>query len=88
MKNKILTLLILASILMLSFNSYSQESSGDSSSADDKRITTCIVDGSKKCKKPGSDCSDVQGCPGLSTWLGLAKEAVETVEKVKSILQE
>ena len=79
---------MLASIIMLSFNSYSQESSGDSSSGDDKRITTCIVDGSKKCKKPGSDCSDVQGCPGLSTWLGLAKEAVETVEKVKSIIQE
>lgn len=50
--------------------SFSPAISQESVSKDQYKKTTCVLDGSMKCKKPGDNCNTWQSCPGLKDWVG------------------
>lgn len=78
-KIKLIGATILCFLFLLGLNG--QVKSQESLAKSEYKKTTCILDGSTKCKKPGTGCTTEQKCPGLDKW---AKTAAD-VAKVASV---
>lgn len=39
--------------------------------------TICILNGQKKCRKPGEECSEEIRCPGLDKWVKTVGDVVK-----------
>ena len=78
-------ILILPMMAMIGFfspkNAFTQESAEEQETPT-WRQTTCLLDGSTKCKKTGTGCSTYAGCPGLKEWIKIGPDVVKTVESI------
>lgn len=69
--------------LLLVFGFFTVGFSQESATPSQFKPTTCVLDGSTKCKKPGKGCTAVKGCPGLADWLKAGADAAKIVGAIK-----
>lgn len=69
--------------ILLVFGFFTVGFSQESATPSQFKPTTCALDGSTKCKKPGKGCTAVKGCPGLAAWLKAGADAAKIVGALK-----
>lgn len=77
----ILPILVMVT-LSVPFIGFPQDTNDSPDEPDEWRQTTCLLDGSTKCKKTGSGCTTFSGCPGLKEWLKIGPDVIEVVKEI------